>query len=115
MKLIIEAEISDVKIKKLEEMRYDVNHPFATTVALDYGDKVIYSGGEISSLNFRDTNKTAKDFIKDNAVDEGFLQDWYQNSVLETDTPIWTDEHIAEVAGDFYLIPKEIIDGRKNT
>lgn len=49
-------------------------------------------------------------FIDDNAVDEGFLQDWYQNSVLETDTPVWTDEHIAEVYGDFYLIPKEVID-----
>lgn len=49
-------------------------------------------------------------FIDDNAVDEGFLQDWYQNSVLESDTPVWTDEHIAEVYGDFYLIPKEVID-----
>ena len=40
-------------------------------------------------------NKT-KEFIKENAVSEGFLQDWYQNSVLETDTPVWTDEHSAE-------------------
>lgn len=47
-------------------------------------------------------------------MDEGFLQDWYQNSVLETDTPVWTDEHIAEMVGDFYLIPREVIDGRKN-
>lgn len=58
-------------------------------------------------------NKT-KEFIKENAVNEGFLQDWYQNSVLETDTPIWTDEHIAEMVGDFYLIPREVIDGREN-
>lgn len=36
-------------------------------------------------------NKT-KEFIKENAVNEGFLQDWYQNSVLETDTPVWADE-----------------------
>ena len=55
-----------------------------------------------------------KKFIKENAVDEGFLQDWYQNSVLETDTPVWTDEHIAEMIGDFYLIPKEVVDGREN-
>ena len=53
-------------------------------------------------------------FIDDNSVDEGFLQDWYQNSVLETDTPVWTDEHIAEMVVDFYLIPREVIDGRKN-
>lgn len=43
-----------------------------------------------------------------------FLQDWYQNSVLETDIPVWTDEHITEMVGDFYLIPREVIDGRKN-
>lgn len=55
-------------------------------------------------------NRNIVNFIKDNAVDEGYLQDWYQNSVLETDTPIWTDEHISEVYGDFYLIPKEVID-----
>ena len=58
-------------------------------------------------------NKT-KEFIKENAVSEGFLQDLYQNSVLETDIPVWTDEHITEMVGDFYLIPREVIDGRKN-
>lgn len=53
-----------------------------------------------------------QEFIKNNAVDEGFLQDWYQSSVSETDTPVWTDEHIEEVVGDFYLIPKEVVDKR---
>ena len=52
-------------------------------------------------------------FIDDNSVDEGFLQDWYQNSVLETDPPVWTDEHISEVCGDFYLKPKETVDNLK--
>lgn len=55
-------------------------------------------------------NNSIKEFIKNNSVDEGFLQDWYQSSVIETDTPVWTDEHIAEVSGDFYMIPKEAID-----
>lgn len=59
-------------------------------------------------------DEKVKEFVKENAVDEGYLQDWYQNSVLETDTPVWTDEHIAEVFGDFYLIPREVIDGRNN-
>lgn len=54
--------------------------------------------------------KDIKNFIKENAVDEGFLQDWYQISVLEYDLPFWTDEHISEVYGDFYLIPKEAVD-----
>ena len=52
-----------------------------------------------------------KRFIKDNAVDEGFLQDWYQASVTD-DPPVWTDEHIAEIYGDFYLILKEVVDNK---
>ena len=54
-----------------------------------------------------------KKFIEDNSVGEGFLQDWYQNSVLDTDPPVWTNEHIAEVYGDFYLIPREVVDNLK--
>lgn len=50
-----------------------------------------------------------KKFIEDKAVSEGFLQDWYQSSVDDTQEPVWTDEHIAEVCGDFYLIPKESV------
>ena len=68
----------------------------------------------IQMMDIEKTVDKVVKFIDDNAVDEGFLQDWYQNSVLETDTPIWTDEHIAEMVGDFYLIPREVIDGRKN-
>lgn len=63
---------------------------------------------------FRNANETTREFIKENAVDEDFLQNWYQDSVLETDIPVWTDEHIAEMIGDFYLIPREVIDGREN-
>lgn len=55
-------------------------------------------------------NEAIKKFIEDKAVDEGFLQDWYQNSVDNTQEPVWTDEHIAEVCGDFYLIPKESVE-----
>ena len=55
-------------------------------------------------------NKAIKKFIDEQAVGEGFLQDWYQNSVLDTDPPVWTDEHISEICGDFYLIPKEAVE-----
>ena len=55
-------------------------------------------------------NEAIKKFIDEQAVGEGFLQDWYQNSVLDIDPPVWTDEHIAEVCGDFYLIPKEAVE-----
>lgn len=51
-----------------------------------------------------------KTFIENNSVNEGFLMDWYQSSVNEEDPPVWTDEHIHEVYGDFYLIPKEVMD-----
>ena len=54
--------------------------------------------------------KNIKKFIQENSVEEGFLQDWYQSSVLENDEPVWTDEHIAEVYGDFYMIPREVVD-----
>lgn len=54
MKIIIEAEISDTEVKKLEEMGYDVNHPFSTKVTLDYGDKVIYDYGKITSSNLKE-------------------------------------------------------------
>ena len=54
-------------------------------------------------------DKAIRKFIKENAVDEGFLQDWYQASVDATANPVWTDEHITEVCEDFYLIPKESI------
>lgn len=52
-------------------------------------------------------------FIEENAVNEGFLQEQYQSSVTE-DPPVWTDEHITEICGDFYLIPKEAINNRQN-
>lgn len=42
-------------------------------------------------------------------VEGDFLSDWYQASVTD-DPPVWTDEHIAEVCGDFYLIPKESVE-----
>lgn len=55
-------------------------------------------------------NETIKKFIDEQSVGEGFLQDWYQNSVDNKQEPVWTDEHIAEVCGDFYLIPKESVE-----
>lgn len=47
-----------------------------------------------------------RSIIKDMAVGEKYLSQWYQNSVMD-DSPYWTDEHIKEVLYDFYLIPKQ--------
>ena len=38
---------------------------------------------------------------KNEAVDEGYLQDWYISSVSEDDEPVWTDAHIEELASVF--------------
>ena len=42
-----------------------------------------------------------------NAVSEGYLQNWYMDSIDETKSPIWTDKHLEELYNDFYLIPKD--------
>lgn len=57
----------------------------------------------------KSNNNTIKEFIEENSVSEGYLSDWYISSVGE-DNPVWTDAHLAELSGDFYLIPKEVVD-----
>lgn len=41
------------------------------------------------------------------AMDKSTLYDWYVTSVKQTDTPVWTGEHIEELLNDFYIIPKD--------
>lgn len=42
---------------------------------------------------------------KEDAVDEGYLYDWYIHSVSNGE-PVWTEAHIEELFNDFILIPK---------
>ena len=51
-------------------------------------------------------NEKDLEIIKNNAVSESYLQNWYQDSIDNTIQPIWTNEHIEELYKDFYLIPK---------
>lgn len=44
---------------------------------------------------------------KDAAVGEGYLQDWYIESVVGGAEPVWTEAHIEELANDFIVIPKD--------
>ena len=44
------------------------------------------------------------------AVDIGYLSDWYQNSIMNNIAPIWTDEHIEELTNDFLVIPLESVE-----
>jgi hypothetical protein len=48
--------------------------------------------------------------VLDKAVNDGFLKDWYINSVDDRDEPVWTDKHIAELANDFIIIPKSSLN-----
>lgn len=107
------------KIKTEYEKDFGANTVVMTQIELTHtiADRWLKSCFESENdkiFNFQLSNEFAKKFIKENAVDEGFLQDWYQSSVSKTDTPVWTDEHIAEMVGDFYLIPREVIDGKQN-
>ncbi len=43
----------------------------------------------------------------DKAVGFGYLSDWYQNSIDDTISPIWTDEHLMELVNDFLVIPND--------
>ena len=51
--------------------------------------------------------------LKEMAVDEGYLTDWYINSTDDSD-PVWTEEHIKELVGDFILIPKSEVRNHMN-
>lgn len=42
----------------------------------------------------------------DKSVDIGYLYDWYIHSVNDEDNPVWTEEHLNELCGDFILIPQ---------
>nr|DAF04298.1 MAG TPA: TFIIB zinc-binding [Caudoviricetes sp.] len=44
---------------------------------------------------------------KSEAVGEGYLQDWYINSIVGDVEPVWTEDHIEELANDFIVIPKD--------
>lgn len=63
--------------------------------------------------SLENTDTTAKKYVKENSVSKGYLQNWYHDSVLDSEPPVWTDEHIDELYGDFYLIPREIVDGKQ--
>jgi hypothetical protein len=64
------------------------------------GNKLTYTDG------VRDGIAEGKKQLLSNAYSESTLIDWYISSIDETLPPIWTEEHIAELCRDFYVIPK---------
>jgi hypothetical protein len=64
------------------------------------GNKQTYTDG------VRDGIAEGKKQVLSKAYSESTLIDWYISSIDETVPPIWTEEHIAELCKDFYVIPK---------
>lgn len=54
-----------------------------------------------------DTEVIKKEILEESSVDRGDLSDWYISSVSENSNPVWTEEHLDELFGDFILIPKK--------
>ena len=69
---------------------------------------------DCDGISFEELKKTlnnalavdAVEVVRKEAVDYGYLADWYIRSVTN-DPPVWTEEHIDELFNDFYLIPKD--------
>ena len=59
-----------------------------------------------NKLTFEDGIAQGKRQLLSKAMNEHTLIDWYISSIDETVPPIWTEEHIAELCKDFYVIPK---------
>jgi hypothetical protein len=55
----------------------------------------------------------AVEVVRQNAVDAGYLEDWYIHSVAN-DEPVWTEAHLDELFNDFYLVPKDDGERRKS-
>ena len=51
--------------------------------------------------------KEEKVIIEKYAWGMATLSNWYQDSIDETQEPVWTDKHLEELYNDFYLIPKQ--------
>ena len=68
---------------------------------------------DCDGISFEELKKTlnnapavdAVEVVQKEAVDYGYLADWYIRSVTN-DPPVWTEEHIEEIFNDFYLVPK---------
>lgn len=67
----------------------------------DYNNKILEK-----LAHYEDLEEQGRLIDSDRQVDEGYLYDWYIHSVCDTDTPVWTEEHIKELASDFILIPR---------
>lgn len=77
------------------------------TNEIAYPRHVIGGNKQTSTDGVRDGIAEGKKQLLSKAYSESTLIDWYISSIDETVPPIWTEEHIAELCRDFYVIPKK--------
>lgn len=108
---------------KLKTLRYWMEREHKPTPSKNLSDECIeremyryFSSRGAMPLDLaRHFAKWAEHRVLDRAMDEGTLVDWYISSIDETDPPCWTEEHIAELCKDFYVIPRTEEEKSKNT
>ena len=76
------------------------------TNEITYPRNVICGNKQTYTDGVRDGIAEGKKQLLSKAYSESTLIDWYISSIDETVPPIWTEEHIAELCRDFYVIPK---------
>ena len=76
------------------------------TNEITYPRNVIGDNKQTYTDGVRDGIAEGKKQLLSKAYSESTLIDWYISSIDETVPPIWTEEHIAELCRDFYVIPK---------
>lgn len=55
--------------------------------------------------HYEELEEKGRLFKIEDSLDEGYLMDWYIHSV-GNEEPKWTEAHIEEMHGDFYIFPK---------
>ena len=73
----------------------------------------------LMDAQYREKLDAHRQFLDEEAHDEGELADWYIASVSKDDPPVWTEKHLKELVGDYWLIPRPMDErfkkaGRKN-
>ena len=60
----------------------------------------------LHDANYMERLAEHRKFLDETAHDEGDLAQWYIDSVIPTDKPVWTKEHLEELVQDYWMIPK---------
>lgn len=107
MKYIEEYLETVIKIKPLGELTTQEDTLDGMSGEMVYIDGKC-SGIFISHADYANWLENRTNKHPEASVSMGYLQNWYQDSIDETEEPIWTDKHLEELFEDFYLVPKRV-------